>query len=93
MNADIIVPALDFYPLEIVCGRTFDRREKELTARWNRSTGDERVAELRRIVGSRSRGWFPVPGRWKAQDGGRGSGAVARTGGRSIVEAKALASR
>jgi hypothetical protein len=65
MNADIIEPALDFYPLEILCGRTFDRREREFTARWNRSTGDERIAELRRIVGNRSREGLPVPGRWR----------------------------
>lgn len=86
MNAAVIEPALDFYPLKIECGKTFDRQELEFSAFWQRGTADERVQELRRIVGNRSREGLPVPGRWRARAGadGTGIGVVARMGGSAV---------
>ena len=83
MNADITEPALDFYPLEIVPGRPFDRQEVAHRQYWSDpSKGEERVTELRRIVGNRSREGLPVPGRWRGQEAlGRLNGMVGRRGG------------
>ena len=71
MNADIIEPALDFYSLGITTGRPFNRQEIAYRRYWSDPTkGEERVAELRRIVGNRSREGLPVPGRWRGDQPG-----------------------
>jgi hypothetical protein len=54
MNADIIAPELDFYPLVIRTGRPFDRKEIAFQRFWcDPSKGEERLKEFMRVMGER----------------------------------------
>jgi hypothetical protein len=51
MNADIIAPELDFYPLVIRTGRPFDRKEIAFQRFWcDPSKGEERLKEFMRVM-------------------------------------------
>lgn len=86
MNADIIAPELDFYPLVIKTGRPFDCKEMVFQRFWcDYSKGEERLAEFMRVLGKNQR-----------EMRGLGEG-VPRLEGRDRIEgrgrAKASASR
>ena len=62
MNADVIAPELDFYPLVITTGRPFDQKEIAFHRFWcDPSNGEDRLAEFMKVLGNRNREGLTLP--------------------------------